>query len=87
MRKVLILAIALALPGCGATNTYKNYVQDDKNPVDPNVNVTCDLVPETPPRSSDFGEVYEFANDMVGLYGVCALRDKAKADWIKSQGH
>lgn len=87
MRIILALAAALALAGCGTTTTFKTYVQDDKLPVDPNVGVTCDLVPETPPRSSSFGAVYEFANEMVGLYGVCALRDKAKADWIKSQGH
>lgn len=87
MKTILMLILAAALAGCGTTNTYKVTQQDDKVPVDPNVNATCDIVPDTPPRKSSFGTVYEFANKMVGLYGECAIRDQAKANWIKSQGH
>ena len=84
--RIPALAIALMLGGC-TTTTYKVDVTADKVPFDKTVAQQCDPVPATPPRGSSFGTVYEFGNKMVGLYGECALRDKAKADWIKSQGH
>ena len=83
--KYLALAIALMLGGCGTT--YEVRVDQDKVPLDKAVGEQCAPGPSTPARNSSFGTVYEFANKMVGLYGECALRDQAKANWIKSQGH
>lgn len=73
------------LGGCGTT--YQVRVDADRAQVDPAVSEVCDIVPEAPPRKSSFGTVYEFGNKMVLLYGECAIRDRAKYDWIKSQGH
>lgn len=81
----MLLAIALMLGGCGTT--YQVRVDADHAQVDPAVSEVCDLVPAPPPRNSSFGTVYEFSSKMVGLYGECAVRDRAKYDWIKSQGH
>lgn len=77
-----LLAIAIALAGCSAIE-----VKPDAIPVNPMISELCDLVPDPPPRGAAMGDLYTFSHEMIGLYGECALRDKAKADWIKSQGH
>jgi hypothetical protein len=84
--KALIIAAALLLSGCGST--YKVSVSDDKAQIDPASAVTCDPVPDAPKRGeATMGQLYTFADDMVALYGVCAIRDRGKYRWIKSQGH
>lgn len=85
MRAIIALCAALALSGCGTTYTYR--LDQEKVPADPLVSEVCPIVPDPPARGADFGEVYTFGQTMVGLYGECALRDRAKAKWIKSQGH
>ena len=83
--RYLALAIALMLGGCGTT--YEVRVDADQAKADRALTETCDIVPDPPSRGSSFGTVYEFGNKMVGLYGECAVRDRAKYDYIKSQGH
>lgn len=86
MRKVLIIAMGLLLAGCGTT--YKPSVAADVAKLDPAAAVVCDLVPAAPKRGeADMGQLYTFADEMVGLYGECAIRDRGKYRWIKSQGH
>lgn len=85
MRIVLLIALALSLAGCGTT--YRFNVNQDAAQLDPANAQPCDPVPDPPPKGSSFGQVYEFSNKMVGLYGECAVRDRGKYDWIKSQGH
>lgn len=79
------MVLALSLAGCGTT--YRFNVNQDTAPLTPENAQPCDLVPTAPGKGASFGQVYEFSNKMVGLYGECAVRDRGKYDWIKSQGH
>lgn len=84
--KSLMIVVALLLGGCGST--YPVSVSDDKASIDPAAALVCDPVPTPPPRTeATIGQLYAFADDMVALYGVCAIRDRGKYRWIKSQGH
>lgn len=85
MKTILAIVLAATLAGCGSS--YKYTVADDKAPLDPAVAEPCDLVPDAPARGLTMGQLYDFSNSMVGLYGECAIRDMGKYRWIKSQGH
>lgn len=87
--RAILLAASLLLTGCGTT--YQVRVDADQAPLDPAVAERCDPVLQAPVPNAKgeipMGDLYQFANDMVGLYGECATRDAGKYDWIKSQGH
>lgn len=84
--KLLIIGVALLLGGCGST--YQVSVSADKATIDPAAAEVCDPVPAPPKRGeATMGQLYTFADDMVALYGECAIRDRGKYRWIKSQGH
>ncbi len=83
--KLIAIVAALLLSGCGTT--YQVRVDADVAPLDPSVAEKCDPVPGTPPRGTDVGKLYTFADNMIALYGDCATRDAGKYNWIKSQGH
>jgi hypothetical protein len=85
MKRILIIA-AVLLAGC--QNTPQAKPDDNVLPLDPTVAQKCAIVPAAPPRdTADMGQLLEFGDLMVGLYGECATRDAGKYDWIKSQGH
>lgn len=84
--KAIIVMMAVLLAGCGST--YKVSAPDDAAPLDPASAEVCETVPASPERGkASMGELYTFADEMVALYGECALRDRGKYHWIKSQGH
>jgi hypothetical protein len=84
--KLTMLAAVLCLGGC-ATTQYLPAKPEEKVKAQANVVKTCDPVPAAPARGANFGNVYGAYDDLVGLYGECALRDRAKLDFIRSQGH
>lgn len=85
--KRLLIVTAILLTGC--QNTPQQALPDANTlPLDPTVAKRCDAVPAAPPRdTADMGQLLQFGDLMVGLYGECAVRDAGKYDWIKSQGH
>lgn len=84
--KGIIVLFAVLLAGCGTT--YDVKVNADTAQIDPAAAEVCDIVPDSPKRGkASMGELYTFSDRMVALYGECALRDRGKYRWIKSQGH
>jgi hypothetical protein len=85
MKGILILAVLL-LAGCGTT--YEVRVAGDVAKLDPASAEVCEPVPTSPVKGkASMGELYTFSDKMIALYGECALRDRGKLRWIKSQGH
>ncbi len=82
--KTLTLWCALLLAGCGTT--YHAQVVQPSNPMPESVRAKCDLIPVELAHQAHAGNALDAYDSLVGLYGECALRDKAKADWISSQG-
>ena len=81
---IKLLLAAVLLTGCGTT--YKSNVVQETNTMPEDVRVRCDLIPESLQHSSHAGNVSNAYDELIGLYGECALRDAAKAKWIGSQG-
>lgn len=85
MKRILIIS-TLALAGC--KNTPQDQPDPNVLPLGPAIETKCAIVPDAPPRdSAHMGQLLVFSDQMVAQYGECALRDAAKYDWIKSQGH
>lgn len=86
MKVILLTATLLLLAGCGTT--YDVKVNGDVAQLDPAQAEVCSPVPLSPVKGkASMGELYTFSDAMIALYGECALRDRGKYRWIKSQGH
>lgn len=84
MKLVIIAALTGLLAGCGAKYNYS--VDAAVNTMPESVRQKCEPVPKELKRGASMGELYKAHDSLVGLYGECAERDAAKADWIASQG-
>lgn len=84
MRALTICLLAVLLSGCGTT--YKYSVDAGTNTMPEAVRQKCDPVPKELKRGASMGDQTKAYDNLVGLYGECAERDAAKADWIASQG-
>lgn len=85
MKALTICLLAVLLAGCGTQ--YKFSVDQTANTMPESVRQKCDPVPkEVSRRENSMGKLYTAYDNLVGLYGECAKRDAAKADWITSQG-
>ena len=80
-RLILMMVI---LTGCGTT--YRAEVAQPTNKMDTSVRERCQPIPVELQHKSHMGNLETAYDDLIGLYGKCAIRDKAKADWIESQG-
>lgn len=84
MRALTIGLLAVLLAGCGTT--YKYSVDAATNTMPGSVRQKCDPIPKELKRGANMGDQTKAYDRLVGLYGECAERDAAKADWIASQG-
>jgi hypothetical protein len=85
MRALIACLLAVVLTGCA--DTYKFSVDQTANKMPESVRQKCDPVPkEVSRKENSMGKLYTAYDNLVGLYGECAKRDAAKADWITSQG-
>lgn len=86
MMKVTLLAMAAILAGCSSAPKYSFTVDAATNKMPEAVRQKCEPIPkELHPGATMGGQTVAFDN-LIGLYGECAERDAAKADWISSQG-
>ena len=86
MRKVTLLALAAILAGCSSAPKYNFTVDAATNKMPEAVRQKCDAIPKELGPGATMGNQTVAYNNLVGLYGECAKRDAAKADWISSQG-
>lgn len=84
MKHLTICLLAVLLTGCGAKYNYT--VDAAVNRMPESVRQKCDPVPKDLKRGASMGDQTKAYDSLVGLYGECAERDAAKADWIASQG-
>lgn len=84
MKKVTLCLMALLLTGCGTT--YKVSVDEAKQHMPEAVKERCEPLPKPLSRGASMGDLTKAYDQVNGLYGECAVRDAAKADWIDSQG-
>ena len=84
MRTLTIILLSAALAGCGST--YKYSVDAATNTMPGSVRQKCAPVPKELQHGATMGDQTKAYDNLVGLYGECAARDAAKADWIASQG-
>lgn len=84
MKSLMIGLLAVLLTGCGAKYNYS--VEAAVNKMPESVRQKCDPVPKELKRGANMGDQTKAYDNLVGLYGECAERDAAKADWIASQG-
>lgn len=84
MKTLTIVLLAAMLAGCGAKYNYT--VDAAVNRMPESVRQKCDPVPKDLKRGATMGDQTKAYDNLVGLYGECAERDAAKADWIASQG-
>lgn len=84
MKLVIIAALSALLAGCGST--YRYSVDAATNTMPGSVRQKCEPIPKELKRGASMGDQTKAYDSLVGLYGECAERDAAKADWIASQG-
>lgn len=84
MKILTVCLLSLLLPGCGAT--YKFSMDEAANKMPEDVRQKCDPIQKELQRGAGMGNQTMAYDNLVGLYGECAKRDAAKADWISSQG-
>lgn len=83
MTRLLPLIIAsLAVSGCAAS-TPNARVDASRSIAPANLTTTCDPLPRLG-KPAPMGALLEYSDMVVGMYGECARRDRAKAEYIKS---
>lgn len=86
MRGLTLLAMAALLAGCSSSPKYNFTVDAAVNKMPEAVRQNCDPIPKELGQGATMGNQTVAYNNLIGLYGECAKRDAAKADWISSQG-
>ncbi|MNC63654.1 hypothetical protein D3C76_388880 [compost metagenome] len=86
MMKVTLLAMAVILAGCSSAPKYNFTVDAATNKMPEAVRQKCEPIPKELEHGAAMGNQTVAFDNLIGLYGVCAERDAAKADWISSQG-
>lgn len=86
MMKVMTIAMAVILAGCSSAPKYNFTVDEATNKMPEAVRQKCDPIPKELGQDASMGNQARAYDNLIGLYGECAKRDAAKADWIKSQG-
>lgn len=83
MKPIMIGVLGVILAGCGTS--YKFSVDQTALTMPEAVRQKCDQIPKELQRGASMGNQTTAYNNLIGLYGECAKRDAAKADWISSQ--
>ena len=83
MKILLACLLAAMLTACGTS--YKFSVDQTTLTMPEAVRQKCDQIPKELQRGASMGNQTAAYNNLIGLYGECAQRDAAKADWISSQ--
>lgn len=83
MKVLIACLLAALLAGCGTS--YKFSVDQTALTMPEAVRQKCDQIPKELQRGASMGNQTTAYNNLIGLYGECAKRDAAKADWISSQ--
>lgn len=84
--KKLMLVATLMIAGCGTTPKAPTVIVADAKPKSSeSVKQRCEPLPGDIDGDA-MGDLYKGYTYLQGLYGECAKRDGAKADWIASQG-
>lgn len=86
MMKVTLLAMAVILAGCSSAQKYSFTVDAATNKMPEAVRQKCEPIQKELQPGSTMGSQTVAFDNLIGLYGECAERDAAKADWISSQG-
>lgn len=84
MRLLTACALAVLLAGCAPKYQFSVDAATLKMPAA--VKERCDPLPKPLKRGASMGDLTKAYDQVNGLYGECATRDAAKADWIESQG-
>ena len=91
MKRALIAMAMAALLLAGCATTAPRIVVPDlaevpRPKMPPDVRAECDPLPPPPKKPATMGGLLEYADAVVSQWAECATRNKAKADWAKSQG-
>lgn len=86
MKWMIIVAIAAILAGCSSAPKYNFTVDAAANKMPEAVRQKCDPIQKELGHDASMGNQTRAYDNLIGLYGECAKRDAAKADWISSQG-
>ena len=84
--KALIALAVLAISGCSGAPKYIFTLEEAANKTPEAVRQKCEPIPKELRKGSTMGNQTVAYDNLIGLYGECAKRDAAKADWISSQG-
>ena len=93
MKKVILVLLFSLVAGCSTTPKYNVTVDAAKTQAPEAVKVRCDPIDKKMVKragekdSVPMGDLLKAKDYLVGLYGECATRDAAKADWMESQGY
>lgn len=85
MIRLIALALLVLLTGCG-TKPEAPALPPLYPEMTANVRTSCPALPKPVARAggSTMGDLYSFNDEIVGLYVECAVRDRAKLDWINA---
>ena len=85
MKAFFVLTLALLMEGCAILPPVVP-LEPIKPRMPADVRAVCDPLPGGLKAGMSMGDLYEYTDALIGLYGDCALRDAAKARWADSQG-
>ena len=87
MKRALIAGLALLATACTSVPPVQIHVDAPDVAAPASVTRVCEPLPrmgQSGPEAT-MGELRLYTGLVVGAYGVCGERDRAKADWIRSQ--
>lgn len=93
MRALIALSVVLVLAGCGTKPEFTYSVDQAVAKAPASVKERCEPIDKKMVKregqidSVPMGDLYKQSDYLIGLYGECAARDAAKAEWMESQGH
>lgn len=93
MKNAIIAMLVTLVAGCSSGPKYNVTVDAATTKAPEAVKVRCDPIDKKMVKragekdSVPMGDLLKSNDYLVGLYGECATRDAAKADWIDSQGY
>ncbi len=82
-RAIMIVLCLVTLSGCGTL--YQAMVAQPTNLMPESIRQKCEPIPVELAHKAHAGNLMDAYDSLVGLYGECALRDRAKANWVGAQ--
>ncbi len=93
MKRAILAVLLLAVAGCSSAPKYSVTVDAAKTKAPESVKERCGTIDKKMVKregvkdSVPMGDLLKSNDYLISLYGECAARDAAKADWMDSQGY